>query len=173
MHRKSLMNIIIKKAAFALAALALLGTNGAMAQQLVRFESSETGVCVNVPDFMEIAKHDETILHLQSDDIVFSVHPMSTENLTEEALGNMMAQIATEAGCDLSAMENEDFDHATVEGTMYGGVASEGVGHVVGTFSPKGLDSIIYLFTLTFSANFADEADAIINSIEFDPDVIE
>jgi len=43
----------------------------------------------------------------------------------------------------------------------------------VGAFSPKSTDSIVYMFTLTFNSAYAETASTMLESIEFDPDVIQ
>lgn len=167
------MNVIRK---MAVALVVFSATCGAKlsAQEFVNFQSTETGICVTVPSDMNLVKHDETILHLQSDLVSLSIHPMLTEGLTAEAMTEGMKKTAAAAGFDLGKMTADQFDHKTLEMVIYSGKNEDGVVFGVGVIQPKENDKVAFLMTLTYADGAGDiAAGTIINSLEFDPDVIE
>lgn len=165
---------VIRKMAVALVVLAAVCGTKLSAQEFVNFQSTETGICVTVPGDMNVVKHDETILQLQSDLVVFSVHPMLTENLTVEAMTDMMGKTAASAGFELGEMESDEIHNKTLDITAFTGKNADGVVFGVGVIQPKENDAVVFLMTMTYADGAGDEvAGTIISSIEFDPDVIE
>lgn len=125
-----------------------------------------------MPDYMNIVKHDETIINLTSDNLVLSVHPMMTENLTSEALAQGMAETAGAAGLDITKMEESESEHENVSVGFYVGDTGDGVGLVVGVIEPKQTDKVVYLFTITYAHSLANTVEAMIGSMEFHPEII-
>lgn len=165
---------VIRKMVVALVVLAAMCSTKLSAQEFVNFQSTETGICVTVPEGMKIVKHDETILHLQSDLATLSIHPMLTENLTAEAMTEGMRETAAAAGFDLSEMDADQFDHKTLEMIVYSAKDSDGVAFGVGVIQPKENEKVAFLMTLTYVDGAGDVvAGTIINSLEFNPDIIE
>lgn len=165
---------IIKKMAVAMVVLAAVCGTKLSAQEFFNFQSKETGICVTVPGDMEIVNHDETILQLQTDLVVFSVHPMLSENLTVDAVTELIGKTADSAGLDLKKMETDEIHNETVDILAYSGKNADGVITGIGLIQPKMNDKIIFLMTLTYADGAGDKvAGTIINSLEFNPDIIE
>lgn len=165
---------VIRKTVVALVVLATMCSTKLSAQEFVNFQSTETGICVTVPEDMNIVKHDETILHLQSDLVSLSVHPMLTENLTAEAMTEGLRKTAAAAGFNLGEMDVDQFDHKTLEMVLYGAKNSDGLVFGVGVIQPKENEKVAFMITLTYVDGAGDVAAGnIISSLEFNPDVIE
>lgn len=163
----------VRKMLFAVVALWVMATGTAFAQQdTICFRSSETGICVTIPQDMKIVKHDETILHLSTPTMVFSAHPMLTEKLTSAAVRDMVISTAKSVGLTLDKMKQYELDHSSLIGHFYTG-QTDGVNFAVGLLEPKENKKVAFLFTLTFAPSDNDAATTLLDSLQFDPDAIQ
>ena len=157
---KSLKMIILSM--FAIVAML---TCTVKAQNLVSHQSKALGVNVAVPAYMTLAKDNNEILLFQSDNLVFSLHPIPTANLTDEAITEMITKTVTEAGMDITKAESDNLKTQTMVGS-YVVASNDGVNLIVGMCAEGDNAPVAYLFTVTFADAQAEDAGCIIGSIE-------
>ena len=141
----------------------ILGT--AKAQDLVAYQSKGLGLNVAVPSYMNLTEDNKEILLFQSDNLVFSIHPIPTEKLTDDGIAEMISGTVTEAGMDIKKAQTDNLKTNTMTGS-YVIASKDGVNLIVGMCAESENAPVAYLFTITFADDNATDAGCILGSIE-------
>lgn len=148
------------------AAVALLASaTGASAKT---FQSSQTGLNANLPDDMTVVADEEsaTVGQTADQNLVFSFHPMLTEGIDEDAIGQMLTTVAAQADLSLDQMKKDDFKTKTLEGGLIYGTNADGVNLIIGLCGMPDNEAVAFLFTVTFDDSRAEDVQAILDSLE-------
>lgn len=160
----------MRKVLMALVAILSMYAGEAAAQAV--YQSPNNGLRVTVPQGTQVVKDEPMLLHLSHPNgLVFSAHPMYTENLTADALVEGMSKVAKEYGFELSQAQEEDFSTGTLDGVFYCYIVND-VLCCVGMAEIKGDDSLCFMFTLTGNEATGEACHTLIKTLEFKIDAI-
>lgn len=155
----------------AIVAIFMMCVSNVSAQQI--YQSTENGICVKVPAGTKVVKDDETILHLQcGDGLVFSAHPMFTENLTPEKLAEGMASVAKEYGFNIAEAAQVEFKTNTLS-TVFYCYPVDDVMCCVGAADVNNNDAVCFMFTVTGNEQHESAMETLMKTIEFNADQIQ
>lgn len=148
--------------------------SNALADELVRYQSTQNGLQLLFPGEADIDTDDEHKLVLEGDDYLFTAFYFDPESNDEDTLSESYTQFLASSGFDVSKAKKSDFESKTLVGVMYITTSDDDMLSVSGIiYSKQHPDDAGFLFNMVSDPDNKNLVVKCIKSMEFNPEAIE
>lgn len=144
-----------------------------LAQDLVRYQSTQNGLQLLFPGEADIDTDDGQKLILEGDDYLFSAIYFDPESTDDETLQEGYAGILLSSGIDASKGKKSDFESKTLVGVMFVNSDADMLSISGIVYSKDSPDDFGFIFHMLSSPESKNISLKCVKSLEFHPEEIE
>lgn len=151
----------------------IAGIVPAVAQELKVLSSSHNGFSCKVPDNATFMQNDDSAVIITTPDQEFLVSavPFNVSESSDEDNAQALKLLADNAQVDLDAALAIELENENMTGGVFIQTKDNGSASCVGIMQVTGTE-LAYYIAVVVSPNYADVCDAVLKSLDFDPDAV-